>query len=174
MPQPRSLRASSRDVWLMERGAAPAGEARNLAPGRPRDPALPVLRPVREELAVTAQGAVRLAYASAAWGRYRGFGRGRNAAMARRKARRFRKEPHTKGRLRPPARHPPHLRMRECLSPRRRGRNEGAPAPFKQQGRWRAPSSILILRSRALRGVSKGEASWFETRGFAALLTMRG
>jgi len=35
----------------------------------------------------------------------------------------------------------------------------------------------LILRSRAKRGVSKDEAgalaSWFETHGFAALLTIR-
>jgi len=31
----------------------------------------------------------------------------------------------------------------------------------------------LILRSRAKRGVSKDEALWFETRRFAALLTMR-
>ncbi len=33
--------------------------------------------------------------------------------------------------------------------------------------------TILILRSRAKRGVSKDEDSWFETRRFAALLTMR-
>jgi hypothetical protein len=32
---------------------------------------------------------------------------------------------------------------------------------------------LLILRSRAKRGVSKDVASWFETRGLAALLTMR-
>jgi hypothetical protein len=38
--------------------------------------------------------------------------------------------------------------------------------------------SALIQRSRAQRGVSKDgrgrRAGWFETRGFAALLTMRG
>jgi hypothetical protein len=38
--------------------------------------------------------------------------------------------------------------------------------------------SALILRSRAQRGVSKDgrefRATWFETRSFAALLTMRG
>jgi len=37
--------------------------------------------------------------------------------------------------------------------------------------------SVLILRSRAQRGVSKDgqkrSARWFETRSFAALLTMR-
>ncbi len=39
------------------------------------------------------------------------------------------------------------------------------------------PRSTLILRSRAQRGVSKDDrshrAGWFETRSFAALLTMR-
>ncbi len=37
-------------------------------------------------------------------------------------------------------------------------------------------NSILILRSRAQRGVSKdgaAGAAWFETRRFATLLTMR-
>jgi hypothetical protein len=33
--------------------------------------------------------------------------------------------------------------------------------------------SVLILRSRPKVGVSKDEASWFETRRFAVLLTMR-
>jgi hypothetical protein len=33
--------------------------------------------------------------------------------------------------------------------------------------------SILILRSRPKAGVSKDEFSWFETRRFATLLTMR-
>jgi hypothetical protein len=32
--------------------------------------------------------------------------------------------------------------------------------------------TVLILRSRAKRGVSKDEASWFETRRDTALLTM--
>jgi hypothetical protein len=33
--------------------------------------------------------------------------------------------------------------------------------------------SVLVLRSRSKTGVSKDEASWFETRRCAALLTMR-
>jgi hypothetical protein len=45
------MRASSGDVWQIERGAAPAGGARNPAPGRLRDPARAALRPRREELA---------------------------------------------------------------------------------------------------------------------------
>jgi hypothetical protein len=37
-----------------------------------------------------------------------------------------------------------------------------------------AAVQTLILRSRAARGVSKDEASWFETRSLSlALLTMR-
>ncbi len=48
-------------------------------------------------------------------------------------------------------------------------------------GRTNSTCPVLILRSRAKRGVSKdegghdrGRGPWFETRGFAALLTMRG
>jgi hypothetical protein len=33
--------------------------------------------------------------------------------------------------------------------------------------------TVLILRSRPEVGVSKDGATWFETRGFAALFTMR-
>jgi hypothetical protein len=36
-----------------------------------------------------------------------------------------------------------------------------------------SPKVCLILRSRPKAGVSKDGASWFETRRFATLLTMR-
>jgi hypothetical protein len=52
--RPAHRGASSRDVTVAERDAAPAGGIRNPAPGRLRGPALRTLRPVCEGLAVTA------------------------------------------------------------------------------------------------------------------------
>src|SRR6185312_17027068 len=60
-------RASSRDGLMMEQDAAPAGGARNPAPGRLRDPARAALRPLREVLRWTGTGAFASSQETRAW-----------------------------------------------------------------------------------------------------------